>query len=116
AELRPALPLMIGGDWNLTAAWCPDGVTPAMTTKEGQLLARFEQEFGLRPAWSVAHAGVPLPRTLYFKQRAAVRYHIDGIFLSTDLCDRVLSATVLDGTEWNGISDHRPMVVELRAR
>jgi endonuclease/exonuclease/phosphatase family metal-dependent hydrolase len=112
-ELNVGLPMVIGGDWNLTVGERqPDEDLPL--SKAGKiLLMRMREEFGLVSGWSLCNPGVHLPQTLRWPRAPTLRFHCDGIFVSSDWHTRVRNATVLSDESWTKLSDHNPVIVEL---
>lgn len=112
-ELSPiaaGAPVILGGDWNLTVGLRRSGEERNNRPGESDLLARLENEFGLRSAWDVANPDLPLPQTLRWMRNPTTPYHCDGIFLPQ--WRHVEKATVLTGETWADLSDHNPVAVD----
>jgi endonuclease/exonuclease/phosphatase family metal-dependent hydrolase len=102
--------VILGGDWNLTVGLRRSGEERNNRPGESDLLARLENEFGLRSAWDVANPDLPLPQTLRWMRNPTTPYHCDGIFLPQ--WRHVEKATVLTGETWADLSDHNPVAVD----
>lgn len=74
--------------------------------------ARLADEFGLLNCWQVANPDQPLCQTLRWTGNRTIPYHCDGIFVPKTWKDRLESCLVLAGEEWNGLSDHNPVVAQ----
>ncbi len=105
-------PLLLGGDWNFTVCRRDAEDPRAHRRGEVEFLSRLAEEFGLVPAWRLAHPTGALPQTLRWMKDPETPYHCDGIFLPTYFAGTVESAVVLSGPPWQDLSDHNPVVVE----
>jgi hypothetical protein len=72
--------------------------------------ARLADEFGVVNCWQSANPDLPLPQTLRWTGDRTIPYHCDGIFVPKSWRDRLRSCVVLDGDEWNLLSDHNPVL------
>jgi len=105
--------LVIGGDFNLTVGERHETEKAKTSDDDLAILARLREEFGLVSAWQVANAGVPLSQTLRWFRDKIKPYHCDGIFIPQNWTSRVRSCTVVSGPEWDKMSDHNPVMVEI---
>ena len=105
------LPVILGGDWNLTVGASTDADGRPNRPGELELLLRLTDEFGLVPAWRTLHPTGALPQTLRWMREPSTPYHCDGIFLPRPLADRLVDASVLTGSPWLELSDHNPLTV-----
>lgn len=106
-------PVVLGGDWNVTVGHRRPDETKQNTRSELRLLARLRAELGVVPAWSTFHPQAHLPQTLRWVCDPLPPYHCDGIFLPEGWAPRIRSVEVLAGEEWERLSDHNPVVVEV---
>lgn len=105
--------LVIGGDFNLTVGERHESETMKTTEADSAILARLRGAgFGLVSAWQSANAGLPLPQTLRWSRDKLPPYHCDGIFIPERWTTRA-RCTILSGPEWDGLSDHNPVMVEI---
>jgi hypothetical protein len=105
--------LVIGGDFNLTVAERLSTEELKTSKADQAILARLKDEFDLVAAWQVANAGVPLPQTLRWAKDKVTPFHCDGVFIPQKWTSRVRSCTVVSGQEWDKLSDHNPVIVEI---
>ena len=105
--------LVIGGDFNLTVGERHETEELKTSKDDLAILARLRDEFGLVSGWQVANAGVPLPQTLRWAKDKVKPYHCDGIFIPQSWSGRVQSCTIVSGPEWERMSDHNPVMVEI---
>ncbi len=114
-RLHLGCPLVIGGDFNLVSAGRRQaGEARRTEVFEQAILDRLEEEFGLVSAWEVAHPEAPLPQTLRWQGDRSIPYHCDAIFVPCAWRKRIESCTVLQGPEWNRLSDHNPVLASIR--
>jgi endonuclease/exonuclease/phosphatase family metal-dependent hydrolase len=106
--------LVVGGDLNVAAGYRSPGDRVSMPRGERLLLDRLTGELGLVPCWQARHPGEPLAQTLRWTGNRATPYHCDGIFVPRAWRDRLESAEVLRGPEWERLSDHHPVVAVIR--
>jgi exonuclease III len=112
-ELKIDLPMVVGGDWNLTVGERQPDEELTFSKRGMQLLGRMRDEFGLVSGWSLCNPGLPLPQTLRFAKYPELPFHCDGIFVSSGWHQRVRAATVMAGEPWASLSDHRPVIVDM---
>mgnify|MGYP003969515973 CR=1 FL=1 len=113
-ELKPIVQggqLLLGGDWNVATARRDPDEERRNRPGELALFDRLESEFGLVSAWRVAHPTGPLPQTLRWMKEPTTPYHCDGLFMPSGWATSNVSAHVLEGLPWTGLSDHNPVVV-----
>lgn len=113
-ENRGGGDLVIGGDFNLTVG--ERLATEHLRTSKAELaiLARLQDEFGLVSAWRSANAELPLPQTLRWAKDKVAPFHCDGIFIPQRWASQVRSCIVVSGPEWDVLSDHNPVVADIR--
>jgi endonuclease/exonuclease/phosphatase family metal-dependent hydrolase len=109
-------PVILGGDWNVTAGHRRADESKQNTRSELRWLDRLRGELGVVPAWSTFHAEAHLPQTLRWVCDPLPAYHCDGIFLPAAWADHIRRVAILAGEEWNRLSDHNPVLVELDER
>jgi hypothetical protein len=113
SRLAGGAELVVGGDLNVVAGYRGPGEPVRMARGERLLLDRFAGELGLIPCWQAMHPGAPLAQTLRWTGNRTVPYHCDGIFVPRAWRDRLLSAEVVRGPEWELLSDHNPVVADV---
>jgi exonuclease III len=113
-RLNIDLPIVLGGDWNLTVGERQPGEELTVSKAGMQLLDRMKHELGLVSGWSLCNPGTDLPQTLRWTNAPKLPFHCDGIFVSAEWHARVRSAEVLDGEPWRTLSDHNPVIVDLK--
>jgi hypothetical protein len=105
--------VVIGGDFNLTVSKGCGSARPA-NKAELAIQARLADEFGLLNCWQEANPDQPPPQTLRWTGDRTTPYHCDGIFVPRAWKERLQSCVVLAGDEWDRLSDHNPVVAQLR--
>jgi exonuclease III len=105
--------LVVGGDFNLTVGERLEAEQFKTSKADLAILARLRDDFGLVSAWQAANAGIPLPQTLRWAKEKVTPYHCDGIFIPQQWTSRMRSCTIVSGPEWDGLSDHNPVMVEI---
>jgi endonuclease/exonuclease/phosphatase family metal-dependent hydrolase len=111
ALLGKDVPLILGGDFNMTVGVRQPDET--LTNRKGEIavLERLENEFGLLNCWQTANPDLPLAQTLRWMFREDSKpYHCDGLFVPAAWCSRLTSCVVHATEEWHGRSDHYPVV------
>lgn len=106
--------LILGGDFNVAAGVRGAQDLVRFSPAERALLGRLHDELGLVPAWQAAHPGVPLAQTLRWAGNRSTPYHCDGLFVPREWLPRLVSCEVLAGPQWEALSDHNPVVANLR--
>lgn len=99
------------GDFNGSAIWDK----PKAKFDFSRLASRLENEFGYKSAYHdyyVEEYGKESIPTHYFRWNQDRKYHIDYIYVPKDIT--VESVTVGEYTEWAKLSDHRPLIVDLK--
>jgi endonuclease/exonuclease/phosphatase family metal-dependent hydrolase len=114
APLGEGADLVVGGDLNVAAGYRAPGDRIRMVNGERRLLDRLTGELGLVPCWQARHPGEPLAQTLRWSGDRSAPYHCDGIFVPRAWASRLESAEVLHGAEWEALSDHHPVVADVR--
>lgn len=108
-------PLVLAGDFNLTTAVRHPSEEGLQNTRgELRILDRLRREFGLLNAWQLLNPNQSLPQTLRWAPSPTTPYHCDGIFVSDDLVRYLVRAEVIQGGEYASLSDHNPIVIEMR--
>lgn len=105
--------LIIGGDFNLSVGERLESEELKTSRADLVILARLKSEFGLMSSWQAANRGVPLPQTLRWAKEKVTPFHCDGIFIPQRWSSRLKTCTVVSGPDWNELSDHNPVMVEL---
>jgi hypothetical protein len=105
--------LVIGGDFNLTVGERLESETLKTSKADLTILTRLRDEFGLVSAWQAANPSSRLPQTLRWAKDPLTPYHCDGIFIPQKWTNRLRACTVVSGLEWNDLSDHNPVMVEI---
>src|SRR5262249_53728209 len=101
--------LVIGGDFNLTvSSW--SGAERPVSKQELAIQARVGDEVGLLNCWQEANPDQPLHQPRRWTGNGNTPYHCDGIFVPQSWKERLQFCTVLAGDEWDGLSDHNPVV------
>lgn len=108
--------VVIGGDFNLTVGERLETEELQTSKTDLAILARPRDEFGLVSAWQAANGGVALAQTLRWGNDMRTPYHCDGIFIPQRWTKRLRSCSVISGPEWNNLSDHNPVMVDLGAQ
>lgn len=112
-KLAAGREIVIGGDFNLTVSHWPGPERP--TCKQDLAIqARLADEFGLVNCWQTMNPDRPLCQTLRWTGDRTIPYHCDGIVVPKVWKHRLVSCVVLAGEEWDGLSDHNPVVAQFR--
>jgi tetratricopeptide (TPR) repeat protein len=80
------------------------------------LVERLRQEFGLVSAYHETRGeGVVTPEaaTLYWQWKESQPFHVDYCFLPSEWAPQIQEVKVSSFAEWEGRSDHRPLVVDV---
>jgi endonuclease/exonuclease/phosphatase family metal-dependent hydrolase len=110
-EMAGALPLLLGGDFNVAVALRKPDHPLTNSLGERALLARLRDELGLLPCWQAAHLHEEPARTLRWMRRLdSLPYHCDGFFVPAAWIPAILTCEVLEDEEWCTLSDHNPVV------
>jgi len=67
------------------------------------------------PCWQERHPGEPLAQTLRWTGNRATPYHCDGLFIPRAWRARLTGAEVIQGPEWERLSDHNPVLAVVGA-
>ncbi len=111
-----AAPGVVVGDFNSS----PDFAPKTGPRSHGALVAHLHDAFGLASAWH-AHAAArgrsPLDETptLYFRWQERRPFHIDYCFVPAAWVPAIRDVRVGSFAEWEGRSDHRPLLVDVDA-
>ena len=95
--------LIIGGDFNLTISSRHSFEKPESKAVTA-IQRRLRDELGLMNCWKYCNPDVPLAQTLRWTGDRTVNYHCDGIFVPRSWRDRLLSAGVLSGPQWDALN------------
>lgn len=100
----------LAGDWNCHQRWDRKVKEPRFSTLLKDLAAR-----GIRSAYHVdsGEEHGHEKRDTHFNAGHRQPYHIDYIFLSQDLGERMKAFHLADLAAWSHCSDHAPLYVEL---
>jgi hypothetical protein len=115
ARLGEGADLVVGGDLNVAAGYRGTDEPVPMLAGERRILDRIVGELGLVPCWQSRHPGTPLAQTLRWTGNRELPYHCDGIFVPCGWHERLESAEVIRGAEWERLSDHNPVVAVIGA-
>ncbi|HWC03302.1 MAG TPA: hypothetical protein VHF87_11050 [Methylomirabilota bacterium] len=114
AGWRDGADLVLGGDFNVVVAHRQPKERIQVSRGERAILDRLSGEFDLISCWQATHPGRPLAQTLRWCADRTAPYHCDGIFVPSAWAPRLLSCRVVTGSRWSELSDHNPVVAELR--
>jgi exonuclease III len=114
ARLRGDADLILGGDFNVAVGRRPDTDPRPFSRGERALLDRLDGELDLLACWQAANPGRRLAQTLRWTGNPKVPYHCDGIFVPRAWGPRLTACRVVRGSRWKMLSDHNPVLVELR--
>ena len=108
------VPMILGGDFNLTAA-AVGGPNEILKNTSGELklFRRLKAELGLANAWRHFHPAKDLPQTLRWSGDKEKPFHCDAIFLSEEHLSHLTNAHVESSGIWATNSDHNPVVITL---
>ena len=109
---RDGCDVVIGGDFNLSVSERQPSEERKNKKCNLEIQARLRDEFGLINCWQAANPGVPLAQTLRWTSNPSQPYHCDGIFVPASWSPNLKSCEVISGPEWDGMSDHNPVVAE----
>ena len=105
-------PVVIAGDFNSHPRWDADDPEANHTALAGAL----RQEFGLVSAYhasAIRSGDVPEAATLYWRWQEGQPFHIDYCFIPEEWAARLGAVEVGGYSDWAGLSDHRPLLVEI---
>ena len=102
---------MVGGDFNLSVSERQPSEERKNKKCNLEIQARLRDELGLINCWQTSNPGTPLAQTLRWTTPEPA-YHCDGIFVPASWSARLKSCEVLSGPEWDGMSDHNPVMAE----
>jgi hypothetical protein len=109
AKLTQGCNIILGGDFNLTIShW--SGSERAVSKQDLAIQARLHDEFGLLNCWQTANPDQPLAQTLRWASNRAIAFHCDGLFVPQSWQSGLVACAVLNGAEWEQLSDHNPVV------
>jgi endonuclease/exonuclease/phosphatase family metal-dependent hydrolase len=102
--------VVLAGDFNSNAIW-DKASRPVDHTR---VVTRLEREFGLVSAYhrtrGIPHGAEP-DATHYWRWQEAHPFHLDYCFVP--ITWRVRAVSIGGFAEWAGVSDHRPVVVDV---
>jgi exonuclease III len=113
-DLRGDADLILGGDFNVAVGRRPADDPRPFSRGERELLDRIDGELDLISCWQTANPGKRLAQTLRWSGNPSIPYHCDGIFVPRGWVPRLASCRVVRGPRWTRLSDHNPVLVELR--
>ena len=105
-------PAVVAGDFNSNAIWD----RPRGANDHSRVVQQLETDFGLVSAYHASTGcaqGSEPHATHYFRWQEASPFHIDYCFVPRAW--RIEQAHVGGFEEWKGLSDHRPLVVDVEA-
>jgi exonuclease III len=106
--------LVLAGDFNVAVGRRPASDPRPFGRGERDLLDRIDGELDLIACWQTANPGKRLAQTLRWGRDPTIPYHCDGIFVPRSWSPRLASCRVVRGTRWAKLSDHNPVVAEVR--
>lgn len=112
APLRDDAHVIIGGDFNVAAGYRTTE-TVRFSKSERELLDRITRDLKLLPCWQTANPNTPLAQTLRWSANRMTPYHCDGIFVPRTWRSRLQRCDVLQGVDWDRLSDHNPLVADV---
>ncbi len=114
ARIANGADMIIGGDFNVAVGYRAPGHPRPLSRGEVSVLDRLDAEHGLVSAWQAAHPDRPLAQTLRWSTNPTTPYHCDGIFIPRAWTARLAGARVVRGARWKQLSDHNPVLADLR--
>jgi endonuclease/exonuclease/phosphatase family metal-dependent hydrolase len=115
ARFADGADLVLAGDFNVVVGHRLPREPIQVSRGERGILDRLAAEFGLISCWQAVNQGRPLAQTLRWSANRTAPYHCDGIFVPSSWSARLVSCRVVTGSRWRQLSDHNPVVAELRA-
>jgi hypothetical protein len=97
-----------------TTACSPTSDPRPFSRGERDLLDRIDGELDLIACWQTANPRKRLAQTLRWNGDPTIPYHCDGLFVPRGWRPRLASCRVVRGARWARLSDHNPVVAELR--
>ncbi len=113
-DIKGHADLILGGDFNVAVGRRPADDPRPFSRGERELLDRIDRELDLISCWQTANPGRRLAQTLRWCRNPNIPYHCDGIFVPRAWSPRLASCRVVRGPRWTLLSDHNPVLVELR--
>ena len=113
-RIRGDADLVLGGDFNVAVGRRPADDPRPFSRGERDLLDRIAAELDLVSCWQTANPGRRLAQTLRWSGNPTTPYHCDGIFVPRAWSARLAACRVVRGPRWTLLSDHNPVVAELR--
>lgn len=102
---------LVGGDFNVRVN---DPHRPERVRAPSRFQWDVEEQWQLTNCWRHCHPQAPAPHTLRWTRDPRTLYSCDGLFVSKRLAGRLENCEVKSGPQWNSLSDHNPMFVDLR--
>ena len=109
-------PTIIAGDFNWNVIWDQEHSNYPLHgtfTDVINLLKQFEI-FSMYHAFTNVKFGIEKDPTLYFRKNRTTPYHIDYIFAPIDFINSGKSYSVGKYEDWIYLSDHMPLIAELK--
>ena len=108
------VPMILAGDFNLTAA-AVRGPNEMLKNTSGELklFEKLKGKLGLANAWRHLHPDEDLPQTLRWTGDKEKPFHCDAIFMCQEHLKYLTSAHVESSGVWAKNSDHNPIFVIL---
>ena len=104
-----AAPSIVVGDFNSHSRWDKKGAE----WTHSRLVEHLRHEFGLVSAVHSKYPSEPEPPTIYFQWKEDRPYHIDYCFVPEAWTGRISTVEVGSYLDFQGESDHRPVMVEI---
>ena len=114
-DIRGDADMILGGDFNVAVGRRPADDPRPFSRGERELLDRIDTELDMIACWQTANPGRRLAQTLRWGRNPTTPYHCDGIFVPRAWSSRLAVCRVVRGPRWSLLSDHNPVVVELRS-
>lgn len=103
-------PVIMVGDFNSHWRW-----DSSSSVNHSHFVGRLRDEFGLVSAYHAFYGVEPGEEqpTLYWQWRQHQPYHVDYCFIPESWLPGLRSVSVGTWEDWEGLSDHRPLVVDV---
>ncbi|HUR96253.1 MAG TPA: endonuclease/exonuclease/phosphatase family protein [Gemmatimonadales bacterium] len=111
-DVLRAGPCVLIGDFNSSAAWDDRH----RRNDHRELDTSLREQFGLVSAYHAATGEAPGRESLathYWRWQETAPFHLDYCYLPERWCAGLTSVTVGTYGDWAGVSDHRPVVVDV---
>jgi endonuclease/exonuclease/phosphatase family metal-dependent hydrolase len=109
-------PAIVAGDFNWNVIWDEENLRyPLHGTLNDviNLLKQFEI-FSMYHTFTNSKFGSEREPTLYFRKNRKTPYHIDYVFAPADTISNAKSFSIGKYEDWISLSDHMPLITELK--